>query len=589
MDKLSIVEANSLLTQKKATSKYNKEIMSKSNSSTESTESTESDLDYKFIFRSTPENTVLLDKQLNILDASNSYIAVTNKERKDMVNKNLFTVFPESAESDSTYGVRGHLEKVLKTKKQNTSRTFRYDLSENSHFVTKFWKAQSTPLLHEDGEIRYIVHSVKDVTETVKATQNIDPEESIFRMVVNNIRDYAIFLLDPDGRIRTWNIGAKNIKLYEATAIIGKHFSIFYSPEDIQKRKPEKELEIVKATGRVEDENWRKRKDGTYFWANVIITAVRDTDGKLIGFAKITRDLTERKMNEENIILAYQESAKFKAEFLANMSHEIRTPMNGVISAAALLEDSSSTLTKDQKELVDIISTSGKSMVKLINDILDYTKMEADRIYIVNESFDIINEMEEISKNYEALITKPIKLKLELNDDIPRFVAGDRLRFHQILSNLVDNAIKFTDKGAVYLTAEEVKSDATENNEYIKLKFHVRDTGIGIKEEDLKKLFVPFSQLEKFQTKRFKGTGLGLAICKRLVELMHGEISIDSKVGQGTDVTFTIMFKKSSKTVSKPVVQIKKSNLRALNPDVKILVAEDNPVNQNVVLRVLKR
>lgn len=548
-------------------------------------------IDYQFIFRSSPESSVLLNEQLTILDATDTYATITSKSREELIGKNLFEAFPVTEESDGTFGLHEHLDEVIRTKKAASSRILRYDISdENKQFNSRFWKPRSVPLL-QNGQIRYIVHSAQDVTEIVRNTQTIEPRENIFKMVVDNIRDYAIFLLDIEGRIRTWNLGAKKIKLYEATEIIGKHFSIFYSDEDIKSKKPEKELEIVRQEGRVEDENWRKRKDGTYFWANVIITAIRNEDDKLIGYAKITRDLTERKMNEENIILAYQESAKLKSEFLANMSHEIRTPMNGIMSAANLLEDSSSNLTKEQQELVGIIQTSGKSMVKLINDILDYTKMESDRIYIISEPFDLYKEMEEIMYNYEALIIKPIKLNLSVSNTVPRFLKGDRLRFHQVLSNIVDNAIKFTEEGSINVSVNLVDDDKNHHpSDHVVLKFEIKDTGIGIKEDDLKKLFNPFSQLEKFTTKRFKGTGLGLAICKRLVELMHGEISIDSKLGEGTTVTFTISFKESIPHVphDKPE-ETKKSNLRALNPDVKILVAEDNPVNQNVVLRVLKR
>lgn len=234
---------------------------------------------------------------------------------------------------------------------------------------------------------------------------------------------------------------------------------------------------------------------------------------------------------------------------------------------------------------------SGKSMVKLVNDILDYSKMESEKIYLVFDPFDVVKEVSEIVGNYEALNTKPLTLTVEATEDVPRIVKGDRLRFHQVISNLIDNAVKFTNEGYVKITI----SIAQQSEKDIILRFVVEDTGIGIKDEDVKKLFTPFSQLDQSLTKRFKGTGLGLAICKRLVELMHGEITVESTYNKGTKITFTVSFKKTVETTRRGDNKIpegkveKKSNLRAINPDVHILVAEDNPVNQNVVMRVLKR
>ena len=237
----------------------------------------------------------------------------------------------------------------------------------------------------------------KDVREN-KAFE-MSNRGDVFRLVLDNVKDYAIFVLDTEGYVRTWNTGAKRIQLFEASYIIGKHFSNFYSPEDIASKKPEWELEIATKEGRVEDDNWRKRADGTYFWANVVITAIRDEEDTLIGFAKITRDLTERKMNEENVILAYQESSRLKSEFLGNMSHEIRTPMNGIISAVTLLQEQK--MDKEQRELLSIIQQSSTTLLKLLNDILDYSKMESDSVYIIYEPFDLYKEADEIIGNYK--------------------------------------------------------------------------------------------------------------------------------------------------------------------------------------------
>lgn len=547
------------------------------------------DINYQRVFRSLPDTDVLLSSDLVVIDATDVYLESTSKQRDKIVGKGLFDNFPESEGSEGAERLQKNIKLAISTGKTQVFPTFRYDiLDKNGNMEKRFWRTISVPIRYNENRI-YVLHRLSDVSGEVsenKAFEMINRGD-VFRLLIDNVKDYAIFMLDHHGFIRTWSTAAKKLNLYDASEVIGQHFSIFYSPEDLLSKKPEWELDVAAREGRVEDENWRKRKDGTYFWANVVITAIRDDKKDLLGFAKIVRDLTERKINEENIILAYQESSRLKSEFLSNMSHEIRTPMNGILSATTLLMEQD--VDQEQRELLKIVQQSSASLLKLLNDVLDYSKMESDRVYVVYEVFDLYNEIEEIIGNYEALIVKPVKLSLHISDKVSRFVKGDRLRVHQVFSNLVDNAIKFTEEGRVDISVDLVDSDE-KTKDYV-VQFTIADTGIGISQEDLGKLFSPFSQLDAFSTKKYKGTGLGLAICKRLVEIMRGKIWVTSEMGKGSTFYFTISFKMASQKEDnvqhpKPVAS---SDKRALFPEAKILIAEDNVINQNVIKRVLKR
>ncbi|KAJ3143896.1 hypothetical protein HDU86_003042, partial [Geranomyces michiganensis] len=408
-------------------------------------------------------------------------------------------------------------------------------------------------------------------------------------LLVNNIRDYAVFLLDTQGRVTTWNPGAQRLKQYAPEEIIGKHFSVLFTEEDIKASKPEQELDKARREGMAEDNYWRQRKDGSRFWANVVISAVRDDSGELVGYAKVTRDLTERKIAEEKVIAAYEESVKVKSEFLANMSHELRTPMNGALAAAALLAETS--LSDEQRSLTQLITESGTVLLQVINDILDFSKMEANQIQILPRPFSAVSIIDEVVRGYERRMASGVFLYLEISPTppVPPHVYGDPLRFRQIICNLVDNAWKFTEKGSITVTVAYVYGDselvhseegkkepeeadgreeslgraasngrADRNAPYGRpqlirlrtssltsgdappravpkegqdpsqlgeLSVTVSDTGMGINDDMIGRLFKPFSQGDLSTRKRYQGTGLGLSISRNLAILMGGDLS----------------------------------------------------------------
>src|SRR5215207_2601783 len=253
---------------------------------------------------------------------------------------------------------------------------------------TRFWAdVVVTALRDEAGILVGFAKVTRDLTERRRAEDALRASEERFRLLVEGVRDYAIFLLDPEGRIASWNEGAHRIKGYRAEEIIGRHFSTFYPAEDLAAGKPPRELEIASREGKYEEEGWRVRKDGSLFWASVLITALRGSDGSLVGFAKVTRDLTERRAAQERAIadarrLAEAEaSSRAKSEFLTAMSHELRTPINAAMGYLELLAMGiGGDISEQQREYLTRIRSSQEYLLRIINDLLNYGRIEAGHI-----------------------------------------------------------------------------------------------------------------------------------------------------------------------------------------------------------------
>ena len=360
--------------------------------------------------------------------------------------------------------------------------------------------------------------------------------EDSMRQLIESLQEYAIFLLDADGRVATWNAGAERIKGYRAEEIIGKHFSCFYLEEDIALGTPAKSLDDALVNGQSQDEGWRVRKDGQRFWARVTISRVLDHDDRLLGFSKVTRDRTERRkmelaLHEKNIEL--QKTVEARGLFLANMSHELRTPLNGIIGFAEFLADEKpGPVSPKQKEYLEDILHSGRHLLHVINDVLDLAKVEAGKMELSSEAFSIAKAIDDVYAALELTAQKKLlQIRIQLDPDFDQ-VTLDRNRFKQVLYNLFSNAVKFTDEGG----SVEVVTDKIDKNHF---RLVVADTGIGIKPEDLKRLFKEFEQINPGQ-RQGQGTGLGLALTRRIVELQSGTIDVESEFGRGTKFTIVL-------------------------------------------------
>jgi osomolarity two-component system, sensor histidine kinase TcsA len=463
------------------------------------------------------------------------------------------------------------------------------------------WSARVTPITR-NNELLSLVLEWEPVTNNLNAvagemTQNMLSVDETLRLLIQSVKDYAIFLLDTRGYVATWNPGAELLKGYARGDIIGTHFSRFYGDEDLEAGKPEKELEICLREGRVEDEGWRYRKDGSRFWANVVITAVY-RNGIHVGFGKVTRDLTERRDAQLRLVEAYEESAKLKNDFLASMSHEIRTPMHGMLSACALLLETS--LTENQREMADLIAESGQILLQVINSILDYSKLASGNVAISSLPIDIPSIISSVTRNVQVRLRPQVQLKVDVSPDLPVCIQGDPLRFRQVVQNIVDNAVKFTEEGSVSVQT----SVSGEDHLSYTILTTVTDTGIGVKinEAAVQDLYKPFFQLDQSTNKRFQGTGLGLSIAKSLVDLMNGDMGYRPNPDtHGSVFWFTAKFQKLVGTTPKeenarkvqPLSLSQDSNamserLHHITPNKRILAAEDNLINQKVLVRLLR-
>ena len=399
---------------------------------------------------------------------------------------------------------------------------------------TRFWANVVITALHDpSGRLVGYAKVTRDLSERRRAEEELRESEERFRLLVQSVRDYAIFMLDPTGHITTWNAGAQRIKGYTAEEIIGKHFSTFYTQADLDDGKPPRELEIATRTGVYEEEGWRVRKDGSRFWANVVITAVRRPDGSLAGFAKVTRDLTERRAAQERAIEAARQAAasdeanRAKSDFLAAMSHELRTPLNAIGGYTDLLAMGvRGPVNDEQVDDLQRIKRSQQHLLGIINDILNFSRIEAGQ---ATYDLTVVPLAAVIDAVGQMIIPQATGkgLKLEVHPCPPTVVAwADRSKVEQILLNLLSNAVKFTNEGRVTLECNWHDPQT--------VVITVADTGIGIPADQLEKIFEPFVQVGRSLTQSHEGTGLGLAISRDLALAMGGDIHVTSVVDHGS-------------------------------------------------------
>jgi PAS domain S-box-containing protein len=360
-------------------------------------------------------------------------------------------------------------------------------------------------------------------------------DADLYRLLVDSVRDYAIFLLDPTGHVASWNEGARRIKGYEPEEIIGKHFSVFYPPERVAERFPEYELEVAARDGRFEDEGWRVRKDGTTFWANVVITALHDETGKLVGFAKVTRDLTERRdaqikaVDDARRLALAEEANRTKSSFLAAMSHELRTPLNAIGGYAdLLLAGVGGELTAQQRQYVERLSAGQRHLLGVINDILNFSRIEAGQLEYDIEPIRLQESIDAVLPLIEPQ-ARARRLELTNGQSTDITVLADGSKLEQILINLLSNAVKFTESGGRI----SLNAGLDDGRAYVA----VRDTGVGIPAEKLSAVFQPFVQVGRNLTSPHEGTGLGLAISSDLARGMGGSLSVESTPGEGSVFT----------------------------------------------------
>ena len=375
---------------------------------------------------------------------------------------------------------------------------------------------------------------------TRQAEHQHDPDgrhksEDSFRLLVESVKDYAIYMLDVDGCIKSWNAGAERIKGYKAAEIIGQHVSRFYPPEDIEAGKPERELEITKAEGRCTDEGWRVRKDGSRFWAFVIITALYDDDGKLRGFGKVSRDMTERKQSEEEIRrlnleleervvkrTAQLEAANKELEaFSYSVSHDLRAPLRAVNGFARILqEDFATELPEDARAYLTIIQDNAQQMGQLIDDLLAFSRLS--RQSLAKQQVDMTALVKQLLQELQDEIgERRVEVGLA---ELPSCYA-DRSLLKQLFLNLLANALKFTRQRDV--ARIQVRGEQQEDE----LIYTVKDNGAGFDMRHANKLFGVFQRLHLAE--EYEGTGVGLALVQRIALRHGGRVWAEGEIDQG--------------------------------------------------------
>ncbi|KAJ5200896.1 hypothetical protein N7449_005699 [Penicillium cf. viridicatum] len=438
--------------------------------------------------------------------------------------------------------------------------------------IDAFFSLSVTPIFEDDALIYVLLEAQRTKRQRNRSSSMSEQTclNETYKILVDTVRDYAIFMLDTRGYIGTWNSGAAILKGYTSSEIIGQHFSVFYGRDDCEMKKPARELEVCLQEGKVEDEGWRYRKDGTRFWANVIITAIYQ-NGSHVGFVKVTRDMTERRATEARLIDAFEESAKLKSDFLANMSHELRTPMNGMLLALTMLLRTE--LTDDQREF-----GYRREPSPLNPDVVN-----------------IPNVISAVVRNCQSALKPGVQIMSTVSEGFPPNLKGDPLRFRQVLQNMVTNAVKFTESGHVRVHAAYT-IDEKDPNMYV-ISTQVVDTGIGVPEDATSTLFTPFTRFADTAVKRYQGTGLGLSICKSLAELMDGAVGFHANPdGPGSVFWMTAKMARLTSSVSPVKSKLQPSipetldnsaSLQKIAPHKHILLVEDNKVNQLIMLKLL--
>ena len=367
------------------------------------------------------------------------------------------------------------------------------------------------------------------------------PEEhaDLFRLMVQAVKDYAIFRLDPDGYVSSWNEGAEYIKGYRPEEIIGQHFSVFYPPDKLAEEWPAFELQAARKEGRFEDEGWRIRKDGSRFWANVVITAIRGEDGQLLGFTKVTRDLTERRAHEEALYDVERRLQQANADLIAKnsdlqdfahvASHDLQEPLRKIRTfAGMLITELGEGLSEDGLMYLDRICTSADRMKMLLDDLLAYSRVTTRAR--APETVDLNWIVEEAVSDLHVLVHET-EGRVEWKE-LPT-VQADPTQMRQLVQNLIGNALKFRRSGVAPHVRITSRPHPGPREGYIVL---VEDNGIGFEEVYAERIFGPFQRLHGRD--RYAGSGLGLAICKRIVERHGGSISVHSRPGEGS--TFAV-------------------------------------------------
>lgn len=447
----------------------------------------------------------------------------------------------------------------------------------------KKWFVSTTkvPLYNEAGEIDGLIGISRDVSKEHEFHEKLQTERDLLAALMDNIPD-TIYFKDIQSKFTRINKAqADVIGLVSPDEAVGKSDFDFFPKADADVGYADEQALMQSDNALVSKVEKIHFANGEVRWMSATKTPLKDNAGRVNGMVGISRDVTEQELAKQSLKVAKEkaeEANQAKSQFLANMSHEIRTPMNGVIGMADVLRRTD--LSDEQNEYVDIIIKSGNNLLSIINDILDFSKIESGKLELEAAPINVRSIVEDVADvQVINANNKGLNLVTYVDANIPEMVDGDAVRLRQIILNLVNNAIKFTSQGEVFVSAEyQGKIDSVHE-----LLFKVTDTGVGIPEEAQAKLFQSFTQVDASTTRRFGGTGLGLAISKKLVEQMHGRIGLESTEGKGSTFWFTARFDDGHGAIHQNP-SFKRISLDALN----VLIIDDNRTNRFIFSKYLE-
>ncbi|MBX5480568.1 MAG: PAS domain S-box protein [Myxococcaceae bacterium] len=414
---------------------------------------------------------------------------------------------------------------------------------------SRFWaNVVITRINDHAGKLIGFSKVTRDLTERRQAREALETSEQRFRLMIASVRDYAIFMLNPRGEVSSWNEGARRLKGYEESEILGQHFSIFYPPEALAAKRPEAEMEIALREGHVEDEGWRVRKDGSRFWANVVLTCVRDPSGKVLGFTKVTRDLTERRRAHEALrrlneslearvaerTEELEHALAVRDEFLSIASHELKTPLTSLklqlqMARRAIDVASGRTLSPDAAARAwDRAIRASTALEELIEDLLDVSRIRTGRFAIDLKDVDVSALIDEVVTRLAAQAAQA-EATISVDAEPSVYARWDQRRVAQVLTNLIYNALKYAPKSAIHVTSRRFGD---------RVRIAVRDHGPGLRPEQQEKLFERFERAGA--SPNVGGMGLGLFISRRIVEAHQGKIGVVSEPGAGATFEFEL-------------------------------------------------
>jgi len=586
---------------------------------------------YAFIANSSREFMTLIDRQYRYEAVNESYCQAHKLTRDKIVGQDVSSIWgPDTYQ----YIIKNHLDECFSGKEVHYEAWFQFQNQERRFYSVRYYCYRDE---HEDPTHVAVVS--RDITDRQLALEALERSETRYRLLVEEMDDLVV-QIDMDGQVLFVNHAVENAFGQESNKFIGQNAFEYLEPEDriisksnIAKWIQEKQKHVViENKMRIHDNSIRHFLWNINFYCVTenenpsLICIARDVTelkkaGKILQEQKemlqtahddleqrveartselktaneqLKKEIEERKQAEKALVESEKKLKKAKDEaesanssksmFLANMSHEIRTPISGIIGASEMLLLSN--MSNDQKDTIGMIKNSAASLLTIINDILDLSKIEAQKLEILREDFDLYESLKNILVPFSIEVhQKGLEMSLNILPEVPQFLSGDPHRLGQVLRNIVGNALKFTDQGRILITVKNVY-----NQTYpVHLLFSVSDTGQGIPENKIPELFKTYSQVDYSPQKKREGTGLGLSISKKIVELMGGSIWAESKLEKGSTFYFTVVFDKAkTETPQKPVGIQYEIDRQHMSP-LRILLAEDNKLNQKFVSCLLNQ